>query len=593
MPETAIQKAERLKREQNPWTELPRLLASFRRGVEAMDAEDLSHRLRWWGLYTQGDGEGAFGKAAPYFMMRIRIPNGMLTAAQTAVIAELAREFGRGVADVTVRQNVQLHWLEAEALPEVFARLETVGLTSKSACGDDPRNLTGCPLAGLDANEYADASALTLATNRALLASGDYYNLPRKFKISITGCRDWCPNPEINDVAFTANPQRAPVARHLLPWSLPLVARSASFDSRQGPPADAQGSSKLPQEEAVWFGLRVGGGLSNTPLLAVPLPVRVAWHQVAPVACAIAGLFRDRGELRQSRAQARLKFLFLKHGWTAERFLAELESRLGERLERAEPEAPPAPQFRDHLGIHEQKQAGLFYVGASVARGRLRAAQLAGVAEAAARWGDGTVRLTGMQNVVIANVPEANVMGLVAELERQELPVRASAFQRGVMSCTGKEFCKLAVVETKGFAASLIAELERRLPDFPEPLRVNLNGCPNSCGQHWVADVGLQGSRVKTASGTADGFDVYLGGGLGEGARLARKTLGRVLATELAERLEALFRHYRRERRAEESFRDFVERAGTGALEQVLGTLPAAAAPVRAHGDFIPTEELG
>ncbi|TAN22733.1 MAG: nitrite/sulfite reductase [Acidobacteria bacterium] len=587
MPETAIQKAERLKQEQNPWNELPRLLASFRRGAAAIDPDDLSHRLRWWGLYTQGDGAGAFGAAAPYFMLRIRIPNGLLTAAQTETIAALSEEFGRGLADVTVRQNIQLHWLEAEALPEILERLEAAGLTSKSACGDDPRNLTGCPLAGLDATEYADASPLALAVNRALLASGDYYNLPRKFKISITGCRDWCSNPEINDVAFTAFPRPG--------------ARREDRAGALGVPSPAErqaGGGAQPRQaprqsiEPVWFGLRVGGGLSNTPFLALPLPVKVAWQQVVPVACAIAGLYRDRQELRQSRAQARLKFLFLKHGWTAAQFQAELERRLGFVLEPSAPDPAPVPEFRDHLGIYEQKQAGRYCVGASVPRGRLHAGQLAALAEGARRFGASEVRLTAMQNAVIPHVAEGNVMALVGHLEHWELPVRASAFRRGVMSCTGKEFCKLAVTETKSFAATLMAELEQRLPDFPVPLRVNLNGCPNSCGQHWVADVGLQGARVKTTNGPADGFDVYLGGGLGAGARLSQKTLGRVLATELPDRLEALFRHYLAGRQPDESFRDFVARAGTAALEAVLGTVPAAETPRREHQTFVPVEDL-
>ncbi|MGH9481424.1 MAG: nitrite/sulfite reductase [Terriglobales bacterium] len=540
--ETALQKHERIKREQNPWEELPRLLNALRGGFGAIAPDDLNTRLRWWGLYTQGDGEGAFGDAAPYFMLRIRIPNGLLTAAQTHVIAGIAGRYGRGLADVTVRQNIQLHWLTAESLPDIFEQLGEAGLTSQAACGDDPRNLTGCPLAGLDPTEYADASPLTLAVNRALLATGDYYNLPRKFKFCLTGCRQWCPNPEINDVAFTARP--------------PALGESGA-----------------------WFGLRVGGGLATAPRLAQALPVRVAWDEVVPVASAITALFRDCAELRQNRGQARLKFLFLRYGWTAERFRAELESRLGHRLQDAEPDAPPQSEFRDHLGLHPQRQPGLWYAGLSVLRGRLSADQLLAVAEAAERWGGGEVRATAMQNLVITGVPADNRAALAAHLEGWDLPVAASAFRRGVMSCTGKEFCKLAVTETKAFAATLIEELERRMPDFPAPLRINLNGCPNSCGQHWIADVGLQGMRVKTSSGAADGFDVYLGGGLGAGARLSRKTLGRVLALELPDRLEALFRHYWTARAGEESFRDFVEREGTKTLESVLGTLPAAPMP--------------
>ncbi|HXE31021.1 MAG TPA: nitrite/sulfite reductase [Terriglobales bacterium] len=538
--ETKVQKHERLKREQNPWDELPRLWEAMRGGLGAIAPEDLGTRLRWWGLYTQGDGAGAFGGAAPYFMLRVRIPNGLLTSPQLARIASLARRFGRGLADVTVRQNIQLHWLETENLPTVMQELADVGLTTQSACGDDPRNLTGCPLAGVDPTEYADASALTLAVNRGLLTGGDFYNLPRKFKVCVSGCAHWCPNPEINDAAFTAHPPGA-------------------FGDREE-----------------WYGLRVGGGLSTTPMLAKALPVRVHRRHVPAVAAAVAGLFRDRDELRQNRAQARLKFLFLKHGWTEERFRLEIEERLGFSLPDAAPDVPPAPEFRDHAGVHAQRQPDLFYAGMSVLRGRVNADQLDEVAAAAAELAGGEIRATAMQSLVIPHIPAANVPALAARLRQVGLPLDASAFRRGVMSCTGKEFCKLAVTETKAFAADLVEELERRLPGFPVPLRVNLNGCPNSCGQHWIADVGLQGMRVKTPEGSVDGFDVYLGGGLGAGATLARKTLGRVRASELPERLEALFRCYLRRRVGEELFRDFVLRVGNPALEAVLGQLPAA-----------------
>jgi len=554
--ETPVQRHERIKREQNPWEELPRLFTAFRSGIGAISPVDIGTRLRWWGLSTQGDGAGAFGGAVPYFMMRVRIPNGRLTAAQLSTVAGISRRWGRGLADVTVRQNIQLHWIDSENIPDIFHTLWDAGLTTQAACGDDPRNLTGCPLAGLDPTEYVDASPLTTAANAMLLAGSDFYNLPRKFKVCIAGCRQWCPNPEINDVAFTAFPRAA---------------------GDEGP---------------VWFGLRVGGGLSNTPFLAVPMPVRVAWEEVVPVTRAVAELFRESQELRQNRGHARLKFLFIRHHWTAEKFLAETELRLGFRLRRSEPDPPPPPVFRDHVGVHPQKQAGTYYVGLSVLRGRVNADQLEAVAEAAARWGGGEVRTTAQQGMVIPHVPGANVEALVAYLGRHGFPADASPFRRGVMSCTGREFCKLAVVETKAFAGTLVAELERRLPDFPLPININLNGCPNSCGQHWTADVGLQGSRVKTPEGTADGFDVYLGGSLGAGARLSKKTLGRVLATELPDRLESLFRHFQAQRLDGEIFRDFVERQGTATLEKVLGTLPAAEMPIRGHDDFVPVGEV-
>ena len=561
--ETAIQKAERIKGEQNPWEELPRLFAAFRSGCGAIPNDDVTNRLRWWGLYTQGDGEGAFGSAVPYFMMRVRIPNGLLTARQMGTIAAISHRYCRNIADITTRQNVQLHWIDAENIPDIMHQLWDVGLTTKSACGDDPRNLTGCPIAGLDPTEYVDASSLTLAVNRAVvLDSNEFYNLPRKYKICVVGCRHWCPNPEINDVAFTAFPR------------------------------PANSPAKPTKDDPIWFGLRVGGALSNTPFLAKALPVKVSWDQVVPVARAITGLFRDASELRQDRGHARMKFLFLRHHWTVEKFQSVVEERLGFALTPSEPDPPPLPEFRDHLGVHRQKQPGLYFVGASVLRGRASADQLQAIAEAAERFGGGEVRNTAMQNIVIPHVPEDKLEPLIEFLRSWELPVEGSAFRRGVMSCTGKEFCKLAVTETKAFAGRLIDELERRMPDFPVPIRINVNGCPNSCGQHWIADVGLQGCRVKTPDGPADGFDVYLGGGLGAGARLSQKTLGRVLGSELPDRFESLFRYYLAERAGEESFRDFVVRRGTKELEAVLGTMPAAENPIRGHDDFVPVAEL-
>ncbi|MGH9536031.1 MAG: nitrite/sulfite reductase [Terriglobales bacterium] len=548
MPETKAQKAERLKAEQNPWQELPRLFQHFRAGFGAIPAADLNQRLRWWGLYTQGDGTGAFGGADRYFMLRIRIPNGLLTAAQAAAIAGLAERYGRGLADITVRQNIQLHWLEAEEVPDIFHALWDAGLTSQAACGDDTRNVTGCPLAGVDPEEWTDASALARAVGRELIAHEAYYNLPRKFKICITGCRQWCPNPEINDVAFTAY--------------------------RRG--------------GELGFGLRVGGGLSATPLLAVPLPVFLRAEEVLPVARAVCEIFRDADELRQNRAKARLKFLFLEHHWTAERFVAAIERRLGRTLTAAAPDPPPRAEFRDHVGVHRQRQSGFFYAGVSVLRGRLTAEQLRAVAAAAERFAapGEAIRLTAMQNLVLTGIPAEHLPAADKALRHAGLPLLASAFRRGTIACTGNEFCKLAVTETKARAASLVAELEGRLPDFPEPVKINLNGCPNSCGQHWIADIGLQGTLVKTPQDSAEGFDVFLGGGLGAGAGLARKSLGRVPAVELAERLAALLRVYQEQRQPGESFRDFVRRAEPEHLATVLGQAAAAPAPVRTREEL-------
>jgi len=540
--ESKVQRHERLKGEQNPWEELPRLFPLFRAGAGALGAADRDMRLRWWGLYTQGDGAGVFGGSAPYYMLRLRLPNGHLTGDQLATLASMTRRYARGVADVTVRQNLQWHWIQAEDIPDIFHELWDIGLTTRAACGDDTRNVTGCPLAGFDPDEIVDARPFVEAINRELISHAEFYNLPRKFKICASGCRHWCPLPEINDVAFTA----------LQP--------------------------KPGREGEIGFGLQVGGGLSTTPHFAVPIPVVVRPHQVVDVARALARLFRDRTELRQNRAQARFKFLFMKFGWDAARLRSELEANLGYRLESHIPDPPPAHGFRDHLGANPQRQAGLFSVGASVLGGRLTADQMERVAELARDLAGDQVRTTALQNLLLPNVPKAHVARLTRQLTAVGLPVAASSFRRGTIACTGSEFCKLAVVETKQFAAELVAELERRLPQYPEPIRINLNGCPNSCGQHWIADIGLQGTRVKTATVPEDGYDVFLGGGLGQNPTLARRTLGRVRARELPDRLEALLRFYAERRLPDERFRAFVQRTPNAELEAVLGSLPEAPA---------------
>ncbi|HEU5410180.1 MAG TPA: hypothetical protein VFU57_04100, partial [Candidatus Acidoferrales bacterium] len=355
--ETKAQRAERLKAAKNPWEALDELRAFCRRGFDAIPPEWLTTYLRWWGVYTQGDGAGVLGgvggegRAVPFFMLRIRIPGGLLLAHQLRAVADLAQRHARGVADITVRQNVQLHWISAEALPEVLDSLFRCGLTSIASCGDDTRNITGCPLAGLDAHELCDASPLVFEASRLLAGNPDFYNLPRKYKICITGCRLWCSYPEINDLALTA------------------VERSRNGRGEPG------------------FSLRVGGGLSTQPHFALPLGVFVRPEQTLPVIRAVTEIFRDSAVLRESRERARLKFLFLHHGWTATRFLQELECRLGYPLEPHEGlEEIPDDVHRDHAGIHPQKQPGLCYVGVSVERGRITAGQLRAAADLAERF---------------------------------------------------------------------------------------------------------------------------------------------------------------------------------------------------------------
>jgi sulfite reductase (ferredoxin) len=538
--ETKAQRVERLKREKNAWEHFDEIRAFARQGHASIPPEWLGTYFRSWGIYTQGDGVGVVGgkngegKATPFFMVRIRIPNGLLTSAQARTVADLAERHARGIADITVRQNVQLHWVSIESLPDLLESLWAAGLTTIGACGDVARNVTGCPLAGVDAYEFCDASPLAMEINRALGGQAEFYNLPRKFKIGITGCRSWCNYPEINDIGFT------PVVRHR-----------------------AGGSE-------VGFSVRVGGGLSTDPHLAVRLNAFVQWDQVVPVARGIAEVFRESESLRQNRERARLKFLFLQQGWTADTFLAALQERIGFALDPAEPEEIPADIHRDHVGIHPQKQPGFSYVGANVLRGRITPSQLRAAADLSDRYADGHLRNTVMQNLVIVNVPNQDATRVAAELTAAGLPVRASAFARGTVACTGSEFCKLALTETKGFARWLSEELDTRLPGFQEQIRLHVTGCPNSCGQHWIADIGIEGKKIKVDGKMVDAYYFCVGGSVGEFAAIARPVGYRCAATDVPDAIERLLRDFNDHGDTDENLRQFLARHSDQDIRAIL-----------------------
>ena len=542
--ETKAQRAERLKRELNPWDAYAEIQRFAREGHASIPPEWATY-FRWWGVYSQGDGVGAVGgrggegRSVPYFMVRIRIPNGALAAHQLRAIADLAARHARGVADLTVRQNVQLHWVTIADLPVVFETLWRTGITTLGACGDVTRNVTGCPVAGVDADELIDASPLVHEATRLLNGHPDFYNLPRKYKVAITGCRNWCVYPEINDVGVTA-------ARH------PITGE-------------------------VGFTVRVGGGLSTDPHLGVPLDAFVRAREVVPVVRAVSELFRDSEGLRQNREKARLKFLFLQEGWTAARFLGEVERRLGASLPPGVPDEPPADVYRDHAGVHPQRQDGLCYLGLPVVRGRLTAEQLREVAGLAERFGSGRLRTTTMQNLLVLDVPRANVAALAREIEALGFPLVASPFRRGTVACTGSEFCKLALTETKGFAQRLVEELEERLPGFDRHVRLNVTGCPNSCGQHWIADIGIEGKKLKVDGALVDAYYFCVGGAVGRHQAVARPVGYRVAATEVPAAIERLLRRYLDDRRPGESFREFAARHTDEELRGFLaGALVAA-----------------
>ena len=538
--ETKAQKVERLKREMNPWDGLEEIRRFAREGFSSIPPEWIGTYFRWWGVYTQGDGAGVTGgqngegRAIQRFMVRIRIPNGIINSRQLSAIADLTRRHANGIADLTVRQNLQLHWITIEALPEVLQGLWDVGLNTTGACGDVVRNVTGCPVAGVDADEILDATPLVLEASRQLAGNAEFYNLPRKFKISIAGCRSWCSYPEINDIGLTA------------------ITR------------------KLAGKEDLGFSLRVAGGLSAEPYLGARLNAFVRQEQVLPVIRGIAELFRDSEVLREHRERARLKFLFLRHGWTAERFLEELQDRIGFKLDPAAEEHAPDDVYRDHVGIHAQKQHGLSYVGAVVLRGRITADQMRASAELAERFAGGELRATNMQNLLIVNVPTVNADSLAKELNGIGFQVNGSAFARGTVACSGTEFCKLAITETKSFSRWLVEELEERLPGFDQHLKLHVTGCPNSCGQHWIADVGIEGKKLKINGHMVDAYYFCVGGALGLHQATARPVGYRCAATEVPAALERMLGRYLADREPGENLRGFFARHSDPQLREFL-----------------------
>ncbi|MFI9590176.1 nitrite/sulfite reductase [Nonomuraea sp. NPDC052265] len=507
-----------------------------KQGFDSIDPADLRGRMRWYGLYTQRRPGIDGGKTAilepeelddRYFMLRVRIDGGQLDLRQLRTIADIANEYARGTADLTDRQNIQLHWIEIESVPDIWERLEAVGLSTTEACGDTPRVILGCPLAGIDSEEVLDATPDIHSVNREFIGNPEYSNLPRKFKTALSGCPAHCTVHEINDVAFVGV-----VNEH----------GEAGYD--------------------LW----VGGGLSTNPMLAKRLGVFVSPDRVDDVYAGVIGIFRDYG-YRRLRHRARLKFLV--NDWGVEKFREVLET---EYVKESLPDGPapalPRGSRRDHVGVHPQKD-GNFYVGFAPKVGRLDGDKLNVIADIAERHGSGRVRTTVEQKMVVLDVAPDRVESLVAELEANDLQVNPSTFRRQTMACTGIEYCKLAIVETKATAAHLIDELERRLPDFEQPLTINVNGCPNSCARIQVADIGLKGQLVVDENGDqVEGYQIHLGGSLGVDSGFGRKVRGlKTTAKALPDYVERVVSNYDAQKKEGESFADWVQRADEADLK--------------------------
>jgi sulfite reductase (ferredoxin) len=505
-------------------------------GFESIDGADLRGRMRWWGLYTQRRPGISGGRTAvlepeelddEFFMLRVRIDGGRLTTDALRVIGEISQEFARGTADITDRQNIQLHWIRIEDMPEIWRRLESVGLQTTEACGDTPRAFLGSPVAGIAKDEIIDGTPALEEMRRRVVGNPAYSNLPRKFKTAISGSPLLDVVHEINDVSFVGvnHPELGP-----------------GFD--------------------VW----VGGGLSTNPKLGVRLGAWVPGEDVADVHEGVVKIFRDYG-YRRLRNRARMKYLVAD--WGPEKFREVLEK---EYLLRSLADGPapekPVQQWRDHVGVHEQ-QDGRYYVGFAPRVGRLDGSTLTKVAALAEQHGSRRVRTTVEQKMIILDVERDEVEALREELEALDLTTRPSVFRRGTMACTGIQFCKLAIVETKNRGSALIDELERRLPDFDEPVTLNINGCPNACARIQTADIGLKGQLVRNADGEqVEGYQVHLGGSLGRTAGFGRKVRGlKVTADELPDYVERLLRTFSAQREDGERFAQWAARADEEALK--------------------------
>ncbi len=510
-------------------------------GFDAIEPDDLA-LFRWYGIYTQrAEASAESGVAGPsedtdgYFMLRIKFPGGVVSADQLRTIGRLAERYGRGMGDITTRQNVQLHWLTIEDLPVVLDELNAVGLSFTQACGDVWRNVVGCPLAGVDGHELIDSRPLIAELERTFVGDRRFSNLPRKFKVSVSGCLHRCAQHEINDIGLLA----------------------------------------VENDGVVGYDVWVGGGLGASARMGRRLDVFVRSEEAVEVCAAITEIFRDEGK-RNKRTRARIKFLVDE--WGVERLRGEVERRVGRSLPASVEPSEPVDPHRDHLGVHPQLEPGLYYLGGSTLRGRFTAEQMIGAADIADRFGSGALRCTNRQNIVVLDVPDRHVEEAEASLADIGLPTQASTFRRGVISCTGMQFCKLAIVETKDRAAELIAHLERRVGDIAGSLRINLNGCPNACAQYQIADIGLQGGIARMEDGSrVQGFILHIGGHLGEDAGFGRRVSSKALPADgIKYVVERIVRAYAAERPADGRFADWAAAQSDARLAALAGVTVAA-----------------
>ncbi len=523
-----LNKVELLKLEKDGLDVIRTILEEYsHKGYSAITEDDMN-RFKWAGIYEQKPKDG-------HFMMRIRINGGILTSDQTRVLAGIAKDYGRDLIDVTTRQAIQYHWLTVEQIPDIYRRLESVGLYSYEACGDCPRTIVGNPLAGIDKDELFDTTTLVNEVNDFFLMNRDFSNLPRKYKMSISSNIYNSAHAEIQCLAFT--------------------------------PA----TKVLDGQEVMGFHVWVGGGLSAKPYLAQRMDLFVRPEDVLKVSIGITTLYRDHG-YREKRHHARLKFLIAD--WGVDKFKEKLVELVGELPNLGEDKIIGWDgSYYD--GVHPQKQPGLNFVGLNIPIGRLSADELTELARLADVYGSGTIRTTVSQNIILSDIPDAKVAELLQEPVLQRLTPSPKPFLSRTVSCTGNEFCNLAVVETKARAKRVAEYLDEHV-ELDEKIRIHFIGCPNACGQKHIADFGLQGALVKTQDGMIDAFEIAVGGTLGPDAKFNETLKGRVKGDDLGPVLGQLILYYKDNRKTNESFHAFYKRVGRDAFQERLNTILAS-----------------
>ena len=527
-----LNRVEKIKLDRHPLEVRDAILETYsKRGIKSMDeVPGEVERLKWVGIYPQKQGGDAF-------MMRMKVPGGVLTPEQAEVIGQIAIDFANGpipnphfgnnFLDLTTRQDIQMHWIQMENVPEIWRRLEEVGMTTVQACGDSSRNVLCCPVTGLGHDEVLDAYPVATAINDFFTGNREYANLPRKFKMSVTGCLEDCAQAEINDIGL-------------------LPARLA--------------------DGTLGFNVRVGGGLSDGPRMASDIDVFVRPEQAVELTRAIAQIFGELGN-RENRWTNRMRYLVQELG--PEGFREELDKRADFELTPAGEDL--TKHYRgDHVGVHPQKEEGLYYVGVNVPVGRMSGEHFIEAARLAGRYG-GEIRLTTDQNFVITHVPEEKLDELLAEPLLQRFSPKPGAFERGIVACTGSEFCRFAIVETKIRAVEWAKEMDERVGDVgQDAIRMHFSGCSASCAQPQVGDIGFRGETAKTGDAIVEGTDIGMGGSLGRDAAFIDWVEGAKPADDVPDALVAVFEKFKEERRDGEKFHEWARRRPNKELRGAL-----------------------